>query len=81
MFHILQENKVLKAVDKLGGDASKVWERNVRLLEKMEMKLGSQAVKKAMKGETIEGMDDVLKVVKLSQLKQILYQGDVMIGP
>ncbi|KAL7474637.1 hypothetical protein ACHAW6_000603 [Cyclotella cf. meneghiniana] len=81
MFHILRENEVSKAVGNLGGDASKVWENNVRLLENMEMKLGREAVKKAMKRETIEGMDDVLKEVKLSQLKQILYQGDAMIGP
>jgi hypothetical protein len=68
MFHVLRENEVSKAVDKLGGDASKVWERNVRLLENMEMKLGREGVEKAMKGETIEGMDDVLKEVNLSGL-------------
>ncbi|KAL3790047.1 hypothetical protein HJC23_011403 [Cyclotella cryptica] len=66
MFHILRENEVSKAVDKLGGDASKVWERNVRLLEHMEMKLGKEGVENAMKGERVMGMEDVLKEVKVS---------------
>ncbi|KAL7478269.1 hypothetical protein ACHAW6_004046 [Cyclotella cf. meneghiniana] len=70
MFHVLRENEVSTAVDKLGGDASKVWERNVRLLENMEMKLGREAVEKAMKGETIQGMDDVLKEVKVSAFSE-----------
>ncbi|KAL7485463.1 LOW QUALITY PROTEIN: hypothetical protein ACHAW6_011060 [Cyclotella cf. meneghiniana] len=49
MFHILRENEVSKAVDKLGGDASQVWKRNVGLLENMEMKLEREVVEKAMK--------------------------------
>jgi uncharacterized protein len=36
IFHILREEDVGKAVDALQGDASKVWKRNVRLLEALE---------------------------------------------
>ena len=42
----------------MGGNAStsKVWERNVKLLENMELKFSRDGVEKAMKGETIDGM-------------------------
>ena len=54
MFHILRENEVGMAVDKLGGDASKVWQRNVDLLEGMDEKFGREDVKKIMKGESLD---------------------------
>jgi len=66
MFHILRENEVTNAVDKLGGDASKVWSRNIKLLESMNERWGREETEKAMKGEYIEGIDDLLKEVKLS---------------
>ena len=60
MFHILRENEVGMAVDKLGGDASKVWQRNVALLEEMDKKFGSEDVKRIMKGEKLHGLKDIL---------------------
>ena len=68
-FHILREDEVGGAVEKLGGDASKVWSRNVRLLERMEEKWGIEGVEKAMKGDDMEGMDALLKEVKLSSYR------------
>jgi len=65
MFHILREDEVEGAVEKLGGDASKVWSRNVKLLETMDERLGREGAKKAMRGEVVDGMDALLKEVKL----------------
>jgi hypothetical protein len=65
MFHILREVEVGGAVQKLGGDASKVWERNVRLLENMDLKLGRDGVERAMRGETVDEMDELLKEIKI----------------
>lgn len=64
IFHVLREQEVESAVDKLGGDASKVWKRNVELLQDMQETLGSeQEVKDAMKGNPSlkEKVDQVLK--------------------
>jgi len=66
MFHILREDEVGGAVDKLGGDASKVWSRNVRLLESMKERWGQEGVERAMRGEAMDGMDALLKEMKLS---------------
>jgi uncharacterized protein len=44
IFHVLREVEVEKAVDKIGGDASKVWKRNVNLLEAMEDELGQETL-------------------------------------
>ena len=67
IFHILREDEVEGAVKQLGGDASKVWSRNVSLLESMEKRLGKDGVEKAMRGEeAVDGMDDLLKEMKLS---------------
>jgi len=52
---------VAVAVERLGGDASKVWSRNVRLLEAMERRWGRRAVETAMKGEGGQDMSDLLK--------------------
>jgi hypothetical protein len=43
IFHILREQEVSVAVEKLDGDASKVWKRNIRLLQDLEESLGSEA--------------------------------------
>lgn len=66
MFHILREDEVEKAVEKLGGDASKVWSRNIRLLETMQERLGKEGTERAMRGEAMDGVDELLKEVKLS---------------
>jgi hypothetical protein len=42
IFHILREEEVCHAVDALQGDASKVWLRNVELLEELEEQLESR---------------------------------------
>mmetsp|Transcript_50635 Transcript_50635/g.107898 ORF Transcript_50635/g.107898 Transcript_50635/m.107898 type:complete len:331 (+) Transcript_50635:73-1065(+) len=67
MFHILREDEVEAAVKKLDGDASKVWSRNVNLLEAMEKRWGRGGVKLAMKGEDLDGMDVLLKEIKVSE--------------
>lgn len=64
IFHILRENEVGLAVDKLGGDASKVWQRNVNLLEGMDKKFGRDGVKKIMKGELLDGLKDLLRDIR-----------------
>ena len=61
IFHILRENEVELAVDKLGGDSSKVWQRNVDLLTGMEEKFGIDDVKKIMKGEAMDGLKEMLR--------------------
>lgn len=64
LFHVLREQDVETAVDKLGGDASKVWKRNVELLQDMQETLGgTQRVKDAMKGnaDLKQKVDAVLK--------------------
>ena len=64
MFHVLRENEVGLAVDKLGGDASKVWQRNVDLLEGMEKKFGREGVKEIMSGKLLDGVKDLLKGIR-----------------
>lgn len=63
MFHILREAEVETAVDKLGGDASRVWKRNVELLEDLQDTLGPGGVKDAIAGNTDlhKKVEDVLK--------------------
>jgi hypothetical protein len=48
MFHILREADVTKAVDKLGGHehATKVWQRNIDLLEYLQDKVGRRNVER-----------------------------------
>jgi len=66
MFHILREDEVEGAVDKLGGDASKVWSRNIRLLEAMEKRWGKEGVETVMRGGDGDGMGALLKEVTMS---------------
>lgn len=66
IFHVLREQEVESAVDKLGGDASRVWKRNVELLKDMQDSLGSEGgVKDAMAGSLNPSLkqtvDEVLK--------------------
>jgi hypothetical protein len=42
MFHILREEEVSKAVDALDGDASKVWKRNMDLLQALQEEFSEQ---------------------------------------
>jgi hypothetical protein len=67
MFHIIREDDVSKAVDKMGGDASKVWRRNISLMQTMEERLGREGAVRAMKGEeSVDDMDGLLRELKLS---------------
>jgi hypothetical protein len=65
IFHVLRESEVETAVDKLGGDASRVWKRNVDLLEDMQDTLGdNKGVMDAMNGDSPslkQKVDEVLK--------------------
>jgi uncharacterized protein len=51
IFHILREIEVSRAVKKLDNDASKVWTRNIRLLEEMEKEYGRDETEKIIKGQ------------------------------
>eukprot|EP00978_Attheya_sp_CCMP212_P000408 scaffold805_cov45-Attheya_sp.AAC.4 len=61
IFHILREEEVSQAVDKIGGDASRVWQRNVNLLDTLERELGRDAVNQIMKGVQVDGVAEILK--------------------
>lgn len=57
------------AVDKLGGDASKVWKRNINLLDEMDKSLGREETERAMKGEAVKGIQDILRRMRSSDTK------------
>uniref|UniRef100_A0A7S2EIU0 Uncharacterized protein n=1 Tax=Ditylum brightwellii TaxID=49249 RepID=A0A7S2EIU0_9STRA len=63
-FHILREDEVSSAVQKLKGDSSKVWNRNVRLLQNLQKTFGRQKAEKIMKGDEVDGIDQVLRDTK-----------------
>ncbi|CAJ1955669.1 unnamed protein product [Cylindrotheca closterium] len=52
--HILREEEVSVAVESISGDASKVWKRNVRLLETLEEKIGRPATEQVARGEFVD---------------------------
>lgn len=64
VFHILREHEVEAAVKKLNGDSSKVWQRNISLLEKMEQHFGMETTKKIMAGEQVEGLKEFIRNMK-----------------
>ena len=68
MFHVLREEEVGAAVDKLDGDASVVFDRNIRLMKMLYDKLGREGVEKVMSCKASEEMkqavEEVLKAVK-----------------
>lgn len=68
MFHVLREEEVGAAVDKLDGDASVVFDRNIRLMNMLYDKLGREGVEKVMSCKASEDMkkavEEVLKAVK-----------------
>lgn len=51
IFHILREEDVGRAVDLLDGDASKVWRRNVDLLETLGSELSKEEMEQVMTGK------------------------------
>ena len=68
IFHILREEEVTRAVDKIGGDAGLVWKRNVELLEMMERELGTDALEQIM---TSNNMDADLTQKKSDILRRL----------
>ena len=72
IFHILREEEVSKAVDLLDGDSSKVWGRNVDLLEELGDALGQEEFKILLSGGVdTELQDSNHKKIKL-KLQAIL---------
>ena len=69
IFHILREEEVSAAVKKLDGDSSKVWDRNVSLLENMEDVYGRSTTEKIMSGEKVEGLRDLLRRITEEEKK------------
>jgi len=63
-FHILREEEVSTAVRKIGGDSSKIWQRNVSLLQTFEEELGREKTEMIMRGEKVECMEDILSKIK-----------------
>lgn len=54
MIHILAEDDVSRAVDSYGGDASRVWKRNVAFLEELHDQVGRENVERLLlRGEPI----------------------------
>ena len=68
MFHVLREEEVGAAVDKLHGDASVVFDRNIRLMNMLYDKLGREGVVRVMSckasDEMKQAVEEVLKAVK-----------------
>ena len=64
-FHLLREDEVSRAVDSIDGDSGKVWKRNVRFLHNLESNLGRHNVEKAMNGEYVHGIEDILRDTKI----------------
>jgi len=63
MFHILREDEVGTAVQKLDGDASAVWQRNINLLQAIEEAVGGETeVKEVIRGKS-KKHDEVIKRV------------------
>ena len=63
IFHILREEEVERAVDKLQGDAGKVWRRNVSFLEDLKDSLGVEGVKRSVSGDATKEEQTVLAEV------------------
>lgn len=64
VFHILREEEVEAAVKKLNGDSSKVWQRNISLLENMEQHFGKEMTERIMAGEKVEGLREFIRNMK-----------------
>jgi len=67
VFHLLREEEVEAAVQKLNGDSSKVWQRNISLLEKMEQHFGKETTERIMAGEKVEGLREFIRNIKFDE--------------
>jgi uncharacterized protein len=80
-FHLLREVEVTKAVNKLNGDASIVWQRNVNLLEDLRQEVGGNGVDALVVGRdtTIEQESVLQELLKKHRLRMggvIIQEGD-----
>jgi len=66
IFHILREEEVSIAVKSMSGDASKVWKRNIRLLEELEDRIGREGTEKFIGGDIVDNMitEEIEKVLQ-----------------
>lgn len=69
IFHVIREDEVERAADALDGDASRVWKRNVGLLQAMQEALGADGVQRVFTSkataEEKKRLDEILKVHRL----------------
>lgn len=69
MFHVLREDEVERAADSLDGDASRVWKRNVSLLEHLEQELGPDGVKRIFtNAATVKDKQSLEQILKEHRL-------------
>jgi len=73
MIHILRESEVSAAVNQLDGDSSRVWKRNIKLLETLEDRLGSDRITKWLMNPSYS--DEEIKVVINDVIKEIKMNG------
>jgi uncharacterized protein len=64
IFHILREDEVTLAVDRLDGDAGKVWRRNADLIQAMEEDLGSEGLHQVMQGVPLTDQTRIRDLLK-----------------
>ncbi len=82
MFHVLREDELLATMDKLNGNTSRVWRRNVNLLGRMDGRYGREGTVQAMEGgwgegkAPLEGMDKLLREARSDQLTSPICNGD-----
>jgi hypothetical protein len=71
MFHILREEEVGRAVDLLDGDASKVWKRNVELLEALGDEFDDDTLRVILSGKITDSTirDKVREIYKALKRK------------
>lgn len=73
IFHILREDEVGRAVDLLDGDASKVWRRNVELLESLGEELEPDELRQVIAGTPIDDrIRDKVKAILRDIKKRII---------
>ena len=70
-FHLLREVEVTKAVNKLNGDASIVWQRNVNLMEDLRREMGVNGVDALVAGgeTTMEHQGVLQELLKKHRLR------------
>ena len=69
LFHVLREDEVERAADSLEGDASRVWKRNVGLLDALQEALGSVGVERIFTSQaTAEEKARLAEILKQHRL-------------